>query len=131
MDEFQPSSSGIRKQLVAALRICMQDLKGRLRLGILLSPGAEVMTLDRHILAIPFHAFSGIKAILARLGIRGSASSIKGREAGDRGGDGLKVQRGIGGDGAGKGTEHLDEQSPWAYIVFRMSRGRKRQRSGK
>jgi len=45
---------------VAALRTCMQDLKGRVRLGILLSPGAEVVALDRHILAVPFHTFFGV-----------------------------------------------------------------------
>jgi len=38
----------------------MQDLKGRVRLGILLSPGAEVVALDRHILAAPFHTFFGV-----------------------------------------------------------------------
>jgi len=60
MDEFQPSSDTIWKQLVAALRACMQDLKGRVRLGILLSPGTEVVALDRHILAVPFHTFFGV-----------------------------------------------------------------------
>jgi len=48
------------EQLVAALRTCMQDLKGRVRLGILLSPGAEVLALDRHTLAVPFHTFFGV-----------------------------------------------------------------------
>lgn len=45
---------------VAALRSCTQDLKGRVRLAGLLSPGAEVVALDRHILAVPFHTSSGV-----------------------------------------------------------------------
>jgi hypothetical protein len=33
-------------------RLCQQP-------GILLSPGAEVVALDRHIFAVPFHTFFG------------------------------------------------------------------------
>jgi len=38
----------------------MQDLKGWVRLGILLCPGAEVVAIDRHILAVPFHTFFAV-----------------------------------------------------------------------
>jgi hypothetical protein len=38
----------------------MQDLKGRVRLGILISPGAEIVALGRLILAVPIYNFFGV-----------------------------------------------------------------------
>ncbi len=45
---------------VAGLHQCMRDLKGRVRFGILLYPGTELLSLDRHTLAVPFSIFCGV-----------------------------------------------------------------------
>lgn len=44
----------------AGLERCRQDLKGRVRLGILLYPGTETVALDRHTVAVPFSVFFGL-----------------------------------------------------------------------
>lgn len=43
----------------AGLKQCKQDLKGRVRLGILLYPGTEAVALDRYTVAVPFSVFFG------------------------------------------------------------------------
>lgn len=45
----------------AGLRQCAQDLKGAIRLGLLLYPGTEIVALDRRTLAVPFSTFFGIE----------------------------------------------------------------------
>jgi len=41
----------------AGLEQCRTDLKGRVRLGILLYPGTEIVALDRATVAVPFSVF--------------------------------------------------------------------------
>ncbi|OGB88586.1 MAG: hypothetical protein A3H39_06410 [candidate division NC10 bacterium RIFCSPLOWO2_02_FULL_66_22] len=51
----------ITERDTAGLRQCAQDLKGAVRLGLLLYPGSETVALDRHTLAVPFSTFFGIE----------------------------------------------------------------------
>jgi len=38
----------------------MLDLKSRVRLGVLLYPGTDVLALDAHTVAVPFSVFFGV-----------------------------------------------------------------------
>jgi predicted AAA+ superfamily ATPase len=51
----------ITERDTAGLRQCAQDLKGAVRLGLLLYPGSETVALDRRTLAVPFSTFFGIE----------------------------------------------------------------------
>jgi hypothetical protein len=51
----------ITERDTAGLRQCAQDLKGAVRLGLLLYPGTEIVALDRRTLAVPFSTFFGIE----------------------------------------------------------------------
>jgi predicted AAA+ superfamily ATPase len=44
----------------AGLRQCADDLKGRVRLGILIYPGTELIALDRQTIAVPASIFFGV-----------------------------------------------------------------------
>jgi len=56
----KPSLNRWKAATAVPRRTCMQDLKGRVRLGILLSPGSEVLVLDRRTLTVPFRTFFGV-----------------------------------------------------------------------
>mgnify|MGYP005811313915 CR=1 FL=1 len=53
-------SQRISEADIAGLRQVALDLKGRVRLGILLYPGTEALVLDAHTLALPFSIFFGV-----------------------------------------------------------------------
>jgi len=44
----------------AGLQQCAEDLRGRVRMSLLLYPGTEVLALDRHTVAVPFNIFFGV-----------------------------------------------------------------------
>jgi len=53
-------SQRISEADVAGLRQVARDLKGRVRLGILLYPGTDALALDAHTVAVPFSIFFGV-----------------------------------------------------------------------
>lgn len=53
-------SQRIAQTDIAGLAQCAKDLRGKVRLGILLYPGTEIVALDRHTVAVPFSVFFGV-----------------------------------------------------------------------